>query len=55
MALMALRMMEESAKNPAPPKYPKKVYSVFDDPDVRVLAFVPCSSSSSSSFLFFFL
>lgn len=34
MALMALRMMEESAKHPAPPKYPKKVYAVFDDPDV---------------------
>lgn len=35
MALMALRMMQESAKHPAPLKYPKKVYSVFDDPDVR--------------------
>jgi hypothetical protein len=43
MALMALRMMQESAKHPAPLKYPKKVYSVFDDPDVR---FFSCCRSS---------
>jgi hypothetical protein len=39
MALMALRMMQESAKHPAPLKYPKKVYSVFDDPDVTKPSF----------------
>lgn len=35
MAFSALQIMRESKKKPAPPKYPKKVYSVFDDPSSK--------------------
>lgn len=36
MALAALIVMNESKEKPAPPKYPKKTYEIFDDPDVRL-------------------
>lgn len=35
MAVAALIIMNESKQNPAPPKYPKKTYVIFDDPDVN--------------------
>jgi hypothetical protein len=34
MALMSLRIMEDSVAHPVPLKYPKKVYAVFDDPEL---------------------
>jgi hypothetical protein len=34
MAVAALIIMNESREKPAPLKYPKKTYQIFDDPDV---------------------
>lgn len=49
MAVAALLIMNESKDKPAPLKYPRKTYQIFDDPDVRTkIIFCFC-------FLFYFV